>query len=98
MLVTDSQTKQAAVTVDGATIMHVPGGDLQVDDVAARSPKPGAPIVLLPCYTCSIRWYDRLAPLLAGDHRVVRIDLLGQGGSAKPSTGYSMENEGQLVA
>jgi len=40
-----------------------------------------------------------LTPLLErGGHRVVAIDLLGHGGSEKPRSGYSMENQAQLVA
>ena len=39
-----------------------------------------------------------MVPLLERDHRVIRIDLLGFGGSEKPKEGYSMENQGRLVA
>ena len=38
------------------------------------------------------------SPLLARRHRVIRIDLLGFGGSEKPKSGYSMEDQGRLVA
>jgi pimeloyl-ACP methyl ester carboxylesterase len=97
-IVVDSETKRAAITADGAKILRLPGGDLQVVDTAAKSPNPGAPIVLLPCYACSLHWYDSVVPLLERDHRVIAIDLLGEGGSAKPASGYSMESEAQLVA
>ena len=39
-----------------------------------------------------------MVPLLAKRHRVIRIDLLGFGGSEKPKSGYSMEEQGRLVA
>ena len=39
-----------------------------------------------------------MVPLLARHHRVIRIDLLGFGGSEKPKSGYSMEDQGRLVA
>ena len=39
-----------------------------------------------------------MVPLLAKRHRVIRIDLLGFGGSEKPKSGYSMEDQGRLVA
>jgi pimeloyl-ACP methyl ester carboxylesterase len=97
-IVVDNETKSATITANGGKILNLPGGDLQVVDTAAQSPNPGAPIVLLPCYACSLHWYDRLVPLLARDHRVIAIDLLGEGGSAKPASGYSMESEAQLVA
>ena len=97
-IVVDNETKEAEVTTPGGTILQLPGGDLQVVDTSPRSSKPGAPIVLLPCYACSVHWYERIVPLLSRDHRVISIDLLGEGGSEKPANGYSMESEAQLVA
>ncbi len=97
-IVVDSETNPAGVNADGGKIVHLSGGDLQVVDTPAQSAHPGATIVLLPGYSASIHWFDHLAPLLAKGHRVVEIDPLGQGGSAKPASGYSMDNEGQLVA
>ncbi|MDQ3934853.1 MAG: alpha/beta fold hydrolase [Actinomycetota bacterium] len=55
------------------------------------------PAVLLHGFAGSLHWFDRLAPLLAGDHRVVRIDLLGHGGSAKPLGDYSIERQAAAV-
>jgi pimeloyl-ACP methyl ester carboxylesterase len=63
-------------------------GDLHV--VETGSPEAPA-AVLLHGFAGSLHWFDRLAPLLAGDHRLVRIDALGHGGSAKPLAGYSVE-------
>ncbi len=97
-VVVDSETKPASITAQGARILHLPGGDMQVVDTPAQSAHPGAPIVLIPCYACSLHWYDHLAPRLARDHRVIQLDLLGEGGSAKPANGYSMDSEAQLVA
>jgi pimeloyl-ACP methyl ester carboxylesterase len=95
-VVTDNETKSAGVTVKGGRILHLPGGDLQVRE---SGPRDGSPIVLLHCYTCAIDWWDRLTPLLtAAGHHVIAIDLLGHGGSEKPSSGYSMEDQAQLVA
>jgi pimeloyl-ACP methyl ester carboxylesterase len=50
------------------------------------------------CYACSLHWWDRLVPLLAEQHRVIRLDLLGHGGSEKPKSGYSMEDQAGLLA
>lgn len=97
-IVVDNETKPASITAGGGQILHLPGGDIQVVDTPAKSSAPGAPIVLIPCYSCSLHWFDRLAPLLSADHRVIQIDLLGEGGSEKPAGGYSMEAEAQLVA
>jgi pimeloyl-ACP methyl ester carboxylesterase len=93
--VLDRQTKSAEPTVDGARVMELPGGDLQVLD---EGPRKAPPIVLIHCFSCSINWWDRLIPLLDRSHRVIAIDLLGHGGSEKPRTGYSMPDQAQLVA
>ncbi len=97
-MVLNQQTKDAEVTVDGAEILSLPGGEVQVLEEPARTDEPGAPIVLIHCYLCSMRWWDELTPLLAREHRVIRIDLLGHGGSEKPSSGYEIEDQAQLVA
>ncbi|HEX8648518.1 MAG TPA: alpha/beta fold hydrolase [Thermoleophilaceae bacterium] len=59
----------------------------------------GAPaVVLVHGFGASMRWWDGVTPALARSLRVVRIDLLGHGGSEKPRDGYSMENQADLVA
>jgi pimeloyl-ACP methyl ester carboxylesterase len=99
-IVVDQETKGASVTVDGGRILELPGGsELQVTDTRpARKGARGAPIVLLHCFGCSMRWWDRMMPALGRDHRVIRIDLLGFGGSEKPGGGYSMQDQARLVA
>jgi pimeloyl-ACP methyl ester carboxylesterase len=94
-LVTGGETKGAEVTVPGGRILELPGADLQVVD---RGPRNGSPIVLLHCFSCSIDWWDRMMPLLESGHRVVAVDLLGHGGSEKPTSGYTIENQADLVA
>jgi pimeloyl-ACP methyl ester carboxylesterase len=94
-IVVGNETKDAGVTIDGGEILSLPGGDVQVYEEGTGT---GAPIVLLHCYSCSLHWWDELAPILAAEHRVIRIDLLGHGGSQKPSSGYSMEDQAGLVA
>lgn len=94
-LVTGVETKSAEVTVEEGRIVSLPGGDLQVVD---RGPRGGPPIVLLHCFTCAIDWWDRMMPRLERAHRVVAVDLLGHGGSEKPSSGYTIESQADLVA
>ncbi len=94
-LVVDSETKEAEVTIEGGRILELPAGDVQVLDEGDRADPP---IVLLHCYSCSLHWWDSLAPLLARDHRVIRIDLLGHGGSQKPSGGYAIADQAAVVA
>ncbi|HEY1284818.1 MAG TPA: alpha/beta fold hydrolase [Solirubrobacterales bacterium] len=94
-IVTGNETKTAEVTVPGGEILHLTGGDLQVVD---EGPRDGSPIVLLHCFTCAIDWWDGMIPRLRQEHRVIAIDLLGHGGSEKPDSGYSIENQADLVA
>ncbi|MGH2951038.1 MAG: alpha/beta fold hydrolase [Solirubrobacterales bacterium] len=98
-LVLGNQTKGSGVTIDGGRILELPGGDAQVfEQGPTLRIRAGAPIVLIHGYAASLHWWDRLAPLLARRHRVVRIDLLGHGGSEKPSSGYSIPEQAAIVA
>lgn len=95
VLVTDGETKSAETTMRGGRIVSLPGGDVQVVE---RGPRQASPIVLVHCFTCSIDWWDGMIPLLAREHRVVALDLLGHGGSEKPTSGYSMPEQADLIA
>jgi pimeloyl-ACP methyl ester carboxylesterase len=94
-LVVSNETKAAYVRDEGATLVDTSSGKLQVLD---QGDPQGSPIVLLHCATCSMDWWDDLAPLLERDHRVIRIDLLGMGGSDKPGSGYSIDEQATAVA
>ncbi len=86
---------EAAEADPPGRVLELPGGDIHVREDGARG-KP--PLVLIHGFACSMRWWDAITPLLAREHRVIRIDLLGHGGSEKPRDGYSMENQADLVA
>jgi pimeloyl-ACP methyl ester carboxylesterase len=94
-IVVDNETKEARLTIDGGEILELPGGDVQIFEEGSST---GTPVVLLHCYSCSLHWWDRLAPILAERHRVIRIDLLGHGGAQKPSGGYEITEQAELVA
>lgn len=94
-LTIDAETKPAEVTEPGGRIVSLPGGDMEVVE---KGPRNGSPIVLIHCFTCAIDWWDGVMPRLAATHRVVAIDLLGHGGSEKPTSGYSIENQADLIA
>jgi pimeloyl-ACP methyl ester carboxylesterase len=80
---------------DIGRILELPGGDVQIrEDGDPNDP----PLVLVHGFQASLRWWDQVTPKLAREHRVIRIDLLGHGGSEKPRDGYSMEEQGDLVA
>jgi pimeloyl-ACP methyl ester carboxylesterase len=50
-------------------------------------------------FAAAIDWWDDVAPELANrDHRVIRIDLIGHGGTAAPNSGYAIERRAALVA
>ena len=98
-VVLDNQTKPAEVTADGGRIEHVSSVDLQVFDSPATGSGPeGAPIVLLHCFGCSSQWWNPILPALNENHRVIRIDLIGHGGSEKPQSGYEIDSQGAAVA
>ncbi len=92
--VTGRETSSAEVTVPGGRILQLEIGDLQVVE---GGPRDGSPIVLLHCYTCAIDWWDGMRPALEREHRIIAIDLLGFGGSEKPSSPYDMDSQGLLV-
>ncbi len=94
-VVVSNATKSAYIRNDGARLVETSGGALQVLDQGNRQ---GTPIVLIHGYTGSMDWWDHLAPLLEPDHRVIRVDLLGHGGSDKPGAGYSIDDQASAVA
>jgi pimeloyl-ACP methyl ester carboxylesterase len=91
----DNETKAAGVTEPGGTILRLPDGEMQVVE---HGPRNASPIVLIHCFSCAINWWDRMMPLIDRHHRVVAVDLLGHGGSEKPSSGYTIPNQADLVA
>jgi pimeloyl-ACP methyl ester carboxylesterase len=91
----DGETKSAEVTAPGGRILELSNGEVQVVE---HGPRKAAPIVLIHCFSCAIDWWDGVTPLLERDHRVVAVDLLGHGGSEKPDSGYTPQNQAEVVA
>src|SRR5687767_7601704 len=91
-IITDSETKQAKADV--GQVLDLPGDDLQVRE---DGPDGRPAIVMLHGFAGSIHWWTPVAERLGDDFRLVRIDLLGHGGSAKPDDGYTIENQARLV-
>lgn len=94
-LIVGGKTEGAEVTVAGGRILDLPDGEMQAVESGAGK---GRPIVLLHCFTCAIDWWDGVRPRLARTHRVIALDMLGHGGSEKPGSGYTPENNAKLVA
>ncbi|MGH2957346.1 MAG: alpha/beta fold hydrolase [Solirubrobacterales bacterium] len=90
-----NETKQAEVNADGGELVETSYGSLQVVD---EGDPGGTPIVLIHGYAGSVTWWEKLPPLLSEQHRVIRIDLLGHGGSEKPGAGYAIENQSSAIA
>lgn len=94
-LILDHEAKSAGVTEPNGKIVAVAGGELEVVE---RGPRSGSPIVLIHCFTCAINYWNGMIPLLAREHRVIAVDLLGHGGSEKPSSGYSVPDQADVIA
>jgi pimeloyl-ACP methyl ester carboxylesterase len=90
-----NETEDARVNVEGGQLVETSYGALQVVDEGNSG---GTAIVLVHGYTGSVHWWEKLAPLLAEQHRVIRVDLLGHGGSEKPGAGYAIENQASALA
>ncbi len=94
-LLVDGETDRAEITVPDGRILELPDGDVQI---AEHGPRTGSPIVLIHCYVCAMGWWDGMLPQLERQHRVIALDLLGHGGSEKPSSGYTPEHQATVVA
>jgi pimeloyl-ACP methyl ester carboxylesterase len=92
-VVTDNETE--AAKADGGRIVDLPGGDLQIREDGRQA---GPPVVLIHGWTASIKWWDRITPQLISSYRLVRVDLLGHGGSEKPKDGYGVAQQADRVA
>ncbi|MFC9973170.1 alpha/beta fold hydrolase [Spirillospora sp. NPDC127200] len=82
--------------VTDSSILPLDDGDIHV-----RQDGPGdAPVLLLVHGSASsTRSWEPLVPLLTGTHRVIRIDLLGHGRSAKPvDRDYAVPEQARRVA
>jgi pimeloyl-ACP methyl ester carboxylesterase len=95
MVLVNGEAKPAEVTQPNGRIFQLSDADLQVVE---RGPRDGSPIVLLHCFNCSMEWWDKIVPALTREHRVITVDLLGHGGSEKPSSGYTIKHQADLVS
>jgi pimeloyl-ACP methyl ester carboxylesterase len=94
-LVTDGETERAHITMPSARILDLSDGEMQVLE---KGPRGGSPIVLIHCFSCAMDWWDGMLPMLERRHRVIAVDLLGHGGSEKPGSGYTPQNQALVVS
>ncbi len=88
----DAQTRAATARTGG----HLMSTDMAPANVMVEG--AGPPIVLIHGFGASMDWWNAIAPALAIDHRVIRIDLIGHGGTAAPRDGYATARQAALVA
>lgn len=86
---------RAAEPFAGGHVLQLDGPDLNVREYG---PPGERAIVLLHGYSASIEWWEKVAPQLARDRRVVAIDLVGHGGSEAPSEPRQFQADGQATA
>jgi len=58
----------------------------------------GPAVVLIHGLGAALDWWDDIVPSLAKRHRVIRLDLIGHGGTAAPRSGYQITRQAALVA
>jgi pimeloyl-ACP methyl ester carboxylesterase len=91
-LVVDSRTRPAMAR-SGGRIVETPVVAANVADAGT-----GPAIVMIHGFGAAIDWWDEIAPALATDHHVIRIDLIGHGGTAAPASRYTIPRQAELVA
>ena len=95
-MTTSHDTQPTPATNSEQSTIPLAGGSLHVTLDGPR----GAPALLLIHGTAaSLRSWDLMVPLLAGSQRVIRVDLLGCGRSAKPDgASYAIADQARRVA
>ncbi|MEU8356629.1 alpha/beta fold hydrolase [Nonomuraea sp. NPDC048882] len=79
-----------------SSLLPVDGGDVHG---CQDGPRDAPVLLLIHGSASSARSWDALVPLLTGSHRVIRIDLLGHGRSAKPhGDHYALPGQARRVA
>jgi pimeloyl-ACP methyl ester carboxylesterase len=91
-LIVDSRTRPAMAR-SGGRIIETPVVAANVAEAGT-----GPAIVMIHGFGAAIDWWDEIAPALATDHRVIRTDLIGHGGTAAPAFGYTITRQAELVA
>lgn len=84
-----SSTRPASSPSTAPTDARVPSADgVSIHYVAEGS---GPVVVLAHCLDCSLQYWDAVTADLARDHRVVRLDLAGDGGSGSNRARWSID-------
>ncbi|MCE9544362.1 MAG: alpha/beta fold hydrolase [Planctomycetia bacterium] len=92
MLWVDTRTRIAAPRDGGKIVENA------IEPANVKVEGTGPPILLIHGFGAAMDWWDEIAPVLARNHRVVRIDLIGHGGTAAPASGYEITRQAQMAA
>jgi len=88
----DSRSRLAAPRDGGKLI------DTALVPVNVKVEGQGPAMLLIHGFGAALDWWDEIAGTLAATHRVIRLDLIGHGGTAAPTSGYSIQRQAQLCA
>ena len=95
LLINTVSVEQQDAPATGQPTLSV-GGELI--HIAQDGPRDAPALVLIHGFSASIRSWDLLVPRLSASYRVIRIDLLGHGRSAKPTgSSYTIPDQGLRV-
>ena len=94
MTVSNDKSRLHATATEESTL-PLDGGEIHVRQ---DGPRDAPALLLIHGTAASLRSWDPLVPLLTGSHRVIRIDLLGCGQSAKPDgASYAIPDQARRV-
>lgn len=88
------RTGAEPATGGAGTVMSVDGVDLHV---RTDGPVGGPTLLMLHGFGASTVWFDQVVARLP-ECRIIRVDLLGHGGSARPTSGYDPDSQGRLYS
>jgi pimeloyl-ACP methyl ester carboxylesterase len=94
-LLVTAETRSAEVTHPRGELLDLPGGVQQLVDQGANGRRA---LVLLHSYASSLHSWEQVADAASSSFRVIRLDLLGFGGSAKPDSGYAIAEQADYLA
>jgi pimeloyl-ACP methyl ester carboxylesterase len=78
---------------DGGTLIET-----EIVTVNVKVEGAGRTLVMIHGFSAALGWWDAITDDLAKDHQVVRLDLIGHGGTAAPDADYVIERQAALVS
>lgn len=95
LIVNTVTVARQAADATGDSILSLDGANIHVSQ---DGPRDAPALILIHGLAGSTHWWNPIVPVLAQSYRVIRIDLLGYGDSAKPAgSGYEIAEQGRRV-